>query len=658
MSKSRTHIAVLIALLVLAGLLRLGWPGITEFKFDEAITLGRAMAFVREGIWPVGTTSSVAGIPQPPLKAYLLALPLAIWPDPAAAVLFLGALGVVAVWMTYDLGRRYFGTPVGLIAAALLAASPWMVFYDRKLWAHSIPVFTTLFFFALFKLLVDRKAWAAAVLLPVLGALIGLYVGGGVMGVVLLVVLVMHPRVVREAFQAEKTTRRVLWPALGIGGMVLLLLPYLIPHTGDVLSAFTALRESGVDRSAALLTRVGYAAHVATGFHFHALAGDRWREFYASLPVPNLDGALDGTLVALIVAGMLYVPLRAVMARVRRDQEAGPERDTRADVYTLLAVWLWAPVAVWTLSGLTPYPHRYYGMLPAQALAVAVLLRDAAGWLSERKWGLYHPTRVKRALAALGGLWLAVLTGWHVVLYGGMLRFVAEEPVSGGHGPPAREVWSSARLARSMAAPDGLPIVVYANGDDPEYDEGAAQFDALLGDLNLILVGDDGMAVLPPSRYTEIRAEDGCVTSVEEKPAPPRRGEAGMARFANGVDLLAVDVGGPAAPGEALPVILTWRIWNWPPEPVDTHTTVQLIGGDGLKLDQVDAAFLRMDYWQIDAIVTTEAVLMIPPGASPGDELRLVVGLYAYTPGEEPHGVDYLDIAGNPAGQQVTIPLN
>jgi hypothetical protein len=657
MSKSCTRIAVLIALLVLAGFLRLGWPGITEFKLDEAITLGRAMAFVREGEWPTGTTSSVAGIPQPPLKAYLLALPLAIWPDPAAAVLFLGALGVAAVWMTYEMGRRYFGSATGLIAAALLAASPWMIFYDRKLWAQNVPIFTLLFFFALFKLLVDRKTWAVAVLLPALAALVGLYIGGGVMAVVLILALALHPRIVIDNLRTEAPAKRFLWPALGAAGMVIVLLPYLLPHAGDLLSAVTspgASGGSGVERSAAVLTRVRYTAQVATGFQFHALAGDRWRDFYASLPIPNLNGPLDGTLVALIVAGMLFVAFRTVLFRVRGGGEAG----ARSTAYTLLALWLWVPVAVWTASGLEPFPHRYYSVLPAQVYAVALLLTDAAGWLSKRKWWHYPPAHVKRALAALGGFWLVVLTGWHVVLYGGMLRFVASEPVNGGHGPPAREVWSAARLARSMAAPDGLPVVVYAGGDDPEREDGAAQFDALLGDQDLILVGNGGMTVLPPSRYVEIRAAGGRVASVEEKPAPPRRGEAGIARFANGLDLLDVDVNGPIQPGENLPVTLTWRIWTWPPAPVDYHTTVQLVDGSGAELAQVDAAFLRVDFWRIDEVITTSFRLAIPPETPSGDDFQLVVGLYLYTPGEEPHGVDFLDIAGNPAGQQVVIPLD
>jgi hypothetical protein len=657
MSKLRARTAVLAALLVLAAFLRLGWPGITEFKYDEAATLRRAMAFVREGEWPVGTTSSVAGIPQSPLKAYLLALPLAVWPDPAAAVLFLGALGVATVWMTYEMGRRYFGPPVGLIAAALLAASPWMIFYDRKLWAQNVPIFTLLFFLALFKLLVDRENWAIAVLLPALAALVGLYIGGGVMGVVLILAFALHPRIVIDSLRAEAPAKRFLWPALGAAGMVIVLLPYLIPHAGDLLAAVTSPGASdgpAVERSAAALTRIEYAAQVATGFDFHALAGDRWRDFYAGLPIPNLNGPLDGTLVALIVAGMLYVALKAVWLRVR----GGREADARSTACTLLALWLWVPVAVWTASGLAPFPHRYYSVLPAQVYAAAVLLTDAAGWLSEREWGRYPPARVKRALAALGGFWLVVLTGWHVVLYGGMLRFVTREPVNGGHGPPAREVWSAARLARSLAAPDGLPLVVYTDGDDPEHEDGAAQFDALLGDLDPILVEADGVTVLPPGRYVEVRSEGGRVAYVEEKPAPPRRDEPGMARFANGVDLLDVDTGGPVRPGEELPVTLTWRIWTWPPERVDYHVTVRLADGGGAQIAQVDAAFLRVDGWRIDEVITTDFRLAVPPETPSGGDLRLVVGLYVYAPGEEPRGVDYLDVAGNPAGQQVVIPLD
>ncbi|RME13286.1 MAG: hypothetical protein D6802_01980, partial [Ardenticatenia bacterium] len=149
-----------LAIVALALLLRMAFPTLVEFKYDEANVVRRALAIAYEGERPaVGAISSV-GTFHPPLHLYLAALPLRLWADPVALVLFLGFLGGVAVWMCYLLGRTYLGREVGLIAAYLFAVNSWAVYYTRKIWTQNNPLVTVLFFMALLAFVVQGRAWA------------------------------------------------------------------------------------------------------------------------------------------------------------------------------------------------------------------------------------------------------------------------------------------------------------------------------------------------------------------------------------------------------------------------------------------------------------------------------------------------------------------
>ena len=138
MTRPRVTTILLIIVLILAAVTRIGWPGLTEFKYDEAIILRHAMRLVREGVPPPVLTSSVANLPHPPLMAYIMALPLLIVRDPAFVVMFFGAMGVAAVWLTYRLGARYWNAHVGLIAAAMFAAFSC----SNSTWNRRITIFS------------------------------------------------------------------------------------------------------------------------------------------------------------------------------------------------------------------------------------------------------------------------------------------------------------------------------------------------------------------------------------------------------------------------------------------------------------------------------------------------------------------------------------
>jgi len=133
----------LVAILLLAALLRTGWPGITEFKFDEADLATRALDFVEGRSLPLQGPGTSVGLPKSPLSVYLYGLPFLLWRNPLFATWFTGVLNVLAVALCWWLGRRYWGTSAGLCAALLFATSPWQCTsharFGNRTYFHSLP---------------------------------------------------------------------------------------------------------------------------------------------------------------------------------------------------------------------------------------------------------------------------------------------------------------------------------------------------------------------------------------------------------------------------------------------------------------------------------------------------------------------------------------
>jgi 4-amino-4-deoxy-L-arabinose transferase-like glycosyltransferase len=121
----RREITLLVAILLLAGVLRLAWPGLTEFKRDEALLMARALEMVDTGHIAVRGISSSVGFPNFPASVWIYALPLAIADHVYSATLFTGLLNLLAVLGGWWLARRYWGQTAALAASLLFAVSPW-----------------------------------------------------------------------------------------------------------------------------------------------------------------------------------------------------------------------------------------------------------------------------------------------------------------------------------------------------------------------------------------------------------------------------------------------------------------------------------------------------------------------------------------------------
>jgi hypothetical protein len=99
--------AALAGTLALAALLRLGWPGVNLWDFDQALVSLLSLRMARQGM------PSSTSLPNFPATIWIFALPYSISTDLLVASLFVGVLGMLAVLGVWWLARRAWGAVGG-----------------------------------------------------------------------------------------------------------------------------------------------------------------------------------------------------------------------------------------------------------------------------------------------------------------------------------------------------------------------------------------------------------------------------------------------------------------------------------------------------------------------------------------------------------------
>jgi 4-amino-4-deoxy-L-arabinose transferase-like glycosyltransferase len=118
---------IMWGIILLAAALRLGHLDLIQFGSEQARYLSSGLELVENLKFPLIGIRTAAGVAEPPLMSYILAVPLLFGRDPRIAAAFVASLNVVAVAGCYLLARRYWGVRVALIAAVLFAVNPWAV---------------------------------------------------------------------------------------------------------------------------------------------------------------------------------------------------------------------------------------------------------------------------------------------------------------------------------------------------------------------------------------------------------------------------------------------------------------------------------------------------------------------------------------------------
>ena len=636
---SRAEWLALAAIILLAAVVRLARPDLTEFKADEGRLLTLALEAAAGDVPLHGIASSV-GFPNAPLSVWLYALPLLLWRHPFAPTLFTGLLNTLAVVGVYWLARRYWGVGAALAAALLLAAGPWAIVFSRKIWAQNLlPPFAV--------------GWG-------IGAALAFVEGRRPFVVLHLVCLALAMQLHPAAAGLAPATllflvvfrRRVGWGWVVLGGLLAALTaaPYLW-HLWGVWRAGGLPFSTGQAAAEVSFDSLRLALAIAPGFGVEPLAGE-------GFTLPRGAAVARWLWLGLVLAGVGHVAVQAARRWERPASQVG----------LIVLAWLLAPALLFVWHRTPVYVHYFIAGLPAACLLGGVIFAAAAGRLTTRGKGL--------AWAAL------VLTAaLHLLGWGTLMRAVVAAPGATGFGLPLGTKLAAADTARRLLAETNAAEALLAgDGADPETDDFPAEFRALLHDAPLRYVNLNAEALFPATSAVVLlgpASADGPASARNLYAATPGEAETIHAarEAAYTVHALPPAAAPPPAVALSAPALLAnfaqiaghdevrfgpaGAVWDlfWRtadnPDPADYHIFNHLLDASGARVAQADGSAFAGRQWRAGDVVISRFVLPVAVDAAP--PLTMRVGMYRFPSLES---VPVLDEAANPVGEAVEFPLS
>jgi len=640
----RTELVLLIIILAVAAGLRLGMPGLTEFKADEAHLTALALDLVEDKKFPIRGISSSVGFPNFPMSVWLYAIPLFIWKNVLAATLFTGLLNLAAVLGCYWFARRYWGAEAALAAALMFAVSPWAVHHSRKIWAQNLlPVFVTGWGISGVMAMIERRSRFIILHFLCLAIAFQVHLAGIALIPATLILLII--------FRRHLNWRHALMGGLLAALSTLPFVYYLINSGGVVGSKLT----SGFDTARGLDgLALRYTALLSSGREIHALTGaEMFDEFLETVPDISVVHWFWG---AQILAGILWLAWRTPL--VSREEELA------SDAGVLVLVWIFTPILLFSLPQLPVFLHYLLPVFPAQYIAAGAVF----GWLACRRGGLWRGVGwILLSGSALAQVWVWV----------GLLTFAAERATPGGLGVPLAFQQRAAALAKKMMLEEGAAEVLIAgDGESVETDAFPAIYSVLLRSVPHRFVDVARSAVFPESG-TVVLLDPAAGRGAELYQAAAAREERVALRQGEGMlQILALPEGSAPVP-EAIfdpPQILTnwaafwgydlpvtrgsdtaiWRVYWYAggPTPVDYHMFNHLIDSRGMMVSQMDAPVFAPNQWHERDVVVSHFELSWPAVAN--QPLTLRTGMYSYPDLEN---VLIFDVAGNPYTDAIELTL-
>lgn len=405
-AKSSVDIPATIEWLILAGIVVVGaWlrfqhPELLEFKSDEAFAANQALEFVRGGKLPTAGLMSSVGVSNPPLFVWLLIPMFFLTSNIAVVCGMISVLGLAAVVATWWIGRKYYGSVSGLVAAALFASGPWAVVYSRKIWAQDfVPVLATGTLWAVHSLILGKNPKAIFWLLCLPLCVIQIhYSGFALTASAIAVVVALRPRIDWR------------FAVAGVAVAVVLALPYVVAQQKSGWAEWKRMSEEGSSRRWEQLPP-GLTINPQSGYPFPRRPTEAWRHELAIMNTGEIEDILglstseafdsnriwvskgsgqnryfDTTLtlgdwlpglqqlafcMALIWFG---VRVAKSVKGVFRLQVTADEESKRA---WILVLWVVVPLAVYLVAGLWTYLSYYVILYPVYFVVLGALAKRA-----------------------------------------------------------------------------------------------------------------------------------------------------------------------------------------------------------------------------------------------------------------------------------------
>lgn len=644
---------MLAGILILAMALRLGAPGIAEFRRDEANLSERALNFVhgKESFPLLGIDSSV-GVRNGPVTIWLLAIPYVFTSDPTIATQFIGLLNVFSVLVVYGIARRYYGPLAAVIAGLLYAVSPWAVIYSRRIWnPDMLPIFIVLTLATGFLGFLEGKKWAQLLHLPLL-ALTGQIHYGTFMLIPITVYLIWLSR--------QRLTRAF---AVSIVLMLLVFAPYVIgsiqanTFSPEAIKKVLAAGNASTDQNS--LTTLHFASFVIDGTDLHQLVGSQGALDYLKSISSNVTFPILHSITLAVIIAALWLIVRSVR-----------HRDSRTPVDVSLLILLILTPAVYLIPWTRMNIYYLVPMLPATFLVLGAAVNDLWHGLSARM-------PLQTVIFAIGGTAIAVIVALQLWGLVAMLQFFNNHVTTDGDNLQLKEylIGSGTPLGYYMRPRNDIlsqhpsSVIASLDGQYIGYNEETTTWNVLLYDIPLRRFADDSTSIYPAEKSVYLthtctdktqnfdqRPGESCyAVSTRQASDFPHKDfapvpDADKAHFANSARITAYRWNDNGC------LSLVWTVDNGPRTEDFTFAT-HFLNANGDKIAQADSLSWLGRYWRAgDIIVKT---LCSPDSQAKKNDITAVrIGMYTF---EDIDGVRHfygsplLDAQGNAAGDWVVI---
>ncbi len=372
--------------------------GSTEFDEDQAVLFGMARNAIVHGMLPVTGNLASIRIVHLPASIFMFMIPAAISANPLGGAIFVAALNVIAVVLTYVFVRRYFGRVAGIVAALLYATATKPVGFGRFIWQPTMMApFIVLFFLALFWGTVERrKGWLFPALI-LLCLLVQMHETMALLAVPLLL-----------AFAFAPTTVRWRDIALGLLGVLVLSFPYIIwlfaTHFNDIAVLLSATKQRVYFDNTALI----YYRDFFSPYSTQSIPSDPHTLLFQILPEMTW---LRRFMLLLVIGGfvtaVVWITLgffiRHPVTVATRPEETPPGASTRlsrllnrweqvlpsplARGLLLLLSWQAIFLLVFSRHSVPVVLHYLLAVMPGPFILIGVFVGSLADWLrSQRQW--------------------------------------------------------------------------------------------------------------------------------------------------------------------------------------------------------------------------------------------------------------------------------
>lgn len=597
----------LLVIILLAAYLRLGSPGVVEYKRDEANLAQLALNMTDSGDIPLLGIGSSVGVPNAPWNVYVLSIPYMITSSPVVVTGFIGLLNVLAVIVTYMIARRYTNAYIALLVALLFAVNPWAVIFSRKIWAQNmLPLFVVLTVGVGFAGFVHGRRWGQWMHLPLLAITGQIHYGA----------FVMIPVTLSLLFVGRKKLTRAFWFSLVITGLVTL--PYLIGLAeADLLtpqaieSALTTTQDAETADSSLKITSEAMrgAALMIAGTEIHSLAGAEMFLAYLDT-VPDAYPLFNLMAWAVLLAAIWLV----VRIWIRRDQ--------RTSVDVTLLIWLIFPIIAYLVNWTPFFIHYLIPIFPSAFLVLGFAVYDGWTLLTEGR-------TMRHSVFAVGGVMVSAIVVLQVWLFIALIDFVETHPTPGGFGTPLHYLMD---VREEILQTEASQVIGAFAGQAIGIDDEPTVWNTLLHDVSQVRFVDGGTQVYPMDDAIYLTSD--CNHSMVEQRFNLRGdgcyglGEVGtlslenytqldpQPSFANGVEIVAYRY--------AVCLSLVWRITQ--PTDRDYMFAVPFFDDSGERIGNADGLSWFGRYWLPGDIVVREFC----PAVLDGEPVEVGVGMYTF----------------------------